>query len=235
MRPVEGTILTVVREAAEAVEALAGDSTLADVLERAYDAACEAVERTPQLLPALRDAGVVDAGGKGFTLLARRAAGGRLGPGDPRARGRDRARGGHRAPRGRRPLEPALRGDVPARRARRHDAERSARRGARSATRSSSSAATVSGTATSTRTTSAARSRPASTRAGRTGSGSPTSSSRSKRNAGSARPTCSPTSTSSPSRPVVDHRGRRGRCRARASGACSRASACNTSSPAASR
>ena len=69
MRPVEGTILTVVREAAEAVEALDGDPTLVATLERAYDASCEAVERTPQLLPALRDAGVVDAGGKGFTLL----------------------------------------------------------------------------------------------------------------------------------------------------------------------
>jgi len=69
MRPVEGTILTVIRESAEAVEALEGDPTLAMMLERAYDAACEAVERTPQLLKALRDAGVVDAGGKGFTLL----------------------------------------------------------------------------------------------------------------------------------------------------------------------
>jgi DAK2 domain fusion protein YloV len=69
MRPVEGTILTVVREAAEAVEALGGEPTLAAALERAYDAAYDAVERTPQLLPALRDAGVVDAGGKGFTLL----------------------------------------------------------------------------------------------------------------------------------------------------------------------
>ncbi|HEV7526685.1 MAG TPA: DAK2 domain-containing protein [Acidimicrobiia bacterium] len=69
MRPVEGTILTVVREAAEAVEALGADVTLESVLERAYDAACDAVEHTPDLLPTLRDAGVVDAGGKGFTLL----------------------------------------------------------------------------------------------------------------------------------------------------------------------
>jgi DAK2 domain fusion protein YloV len=71
MRPVEGTILTVVRAAAEAVEALEteGELTLNALLERAYDASCAAVEMTPQLLPALRDAGVVDAGGKGFTLL----------------------------------------------------------------------------------------------------------------------------------------------------------------------
>lgn len=69
MRPVEGTILTVVRSAAEAVEALEGEPTLDTLLERAYDAACAAVELTPTMLPALRDAGVVDAGGKGFTLL----------------------------------------------------------------------------------------------------------------------------------------------------------------------
>ncbi len=67
MRPVEGTILTVVRAAADAV---AGPtSSFADMLDVAYDAACAAVEKTPELLPVLRDAGVVDAGGKGFTLL----------------------------------------------------------------------------------------------------------------------------------------------------------------------
>ncbi|MFM7224424.1 MAG: DAK2 domain-containing protein [Actinomycetota bacterium] len=70
MRPVEGTILTVVREAAESVaDATEGGSPLVTVLDRAYVAACESVERTPELLPVLRDAGVVDAGGRGFTLL----------------------------------------------------------------------------------------------------------------------------------------------------------------------
>ena len=69
MRPVEGTILTVVRETAEAVEALGDDLTLALLLETAYDASCASVERTPEMLPVLRDAGVVDAGGKGLTLL----------------------------------------------------------------------------------------------------------------------------------------------------------------------
>src|SRR5215831_12858051 len=69
MRPVEGTILTVVRESAEAVSGTQGDDTLANVLDRAYDAACDSVEKTPQLLPVLREAGVVDAGGKGYTLL----------------------------------------------------------------------------------------------------------------------------------------------------------------------
>jgi uncharacterized protein len=69
MRPVEGTILTVVRRATEAVESMGDDLTLDTLLERAYVAACEAVDSTPQLLTVLRDAGVVDAGGKGFTLL----------------------------------------------------------------------------------------------------------------------------------------------------------------------
>ncbi|HET9730412.1 MAG TPA: DAK2 domain-containing protein [Acidimicrobiia bacterium] len=68
MRPVEGTILTVAREAAEAVEAAAG-SDLAATLQTAFSAACSSVERTPDLLPVLRDAGVVDAGGKGYTLF----------------------------------------------------------------------------------------------------------------------------------------------------------------------
>jgi len=68
LRPVEGTILTVVREAAEAVEAAIG-SSLARLLEVAATAAADAVRRTPEMLPVLRDAGVVDAGGKGFTLL----------------------------------------------------------------------------------------------------------------------------------------------------------------------
>jgi DAK2 domain fusion protein YloV len=77
MRPVEGTILTVARETAEAVEALSageggnpnGSSSLVALLETGLDAADASVARTPELLPVLRDAGVVDAGGKGFTLL----------------------------------------------------------------------------------------------------------------------------------------------------------------------
>jgi hypothetical protein len=68
LRPVEGTILTVVRETAEAIEA-ASDLELGALLAAAADAADRAVARTPELLPVLRDAGVVDAGGKGFTLL----------------------------------------------------------------------------------------------------------------------------------------------------------------------
>jgi hypothetical protein len=71
MRPVEGTILTVVRSAAEAAEAArdAGGSTLESLLEQTVAAAHDAVARTPDLLPVLKEAGVVDAGGLGFTLL----------------------------------------------------------------------------------------------------------------------------------------------------------------------
>ena len=71
MRPVEGTILTVAREAAEAAEAAQADGrgALVDVLDAALTAARESVARTPDLLPVLREAGVVDAGGHGFTLL----------------------------------------------------------------------------------------------------------------------------------------------------------------------
>jgi hypothetical protein len=71
LRPVEGTILTVVRMAAESVErALAdGENTLDGLLGHAAAAARLAVEHTPDLLPVLRDAGVVDAGGRGFELL----------------------------------------------------------------------------------------------------------------------------------------------------------------------
>ncbi len=70
MRPVEGTILTVVRASAEAAEAQAGEGAgLVEVAAAARAAAAEALARTPELLAVLRDAGVVDAGGAGFVLL----------------------------------------------------------------------------------------------------------------------------------------------------------------------
>src|SRR5437763_2286547 len=69
-RPVEGTILTVVREAAEAGEQAAADGqSLAGVLTAAKEASADALARTPELLPVLAEAGVVDAGGAGFVLL----------------------------------------------------------------------------------------------------------------------------------------------------------------------
>jgi DAK2 domain fusion protein YloV len=71
LRPVEGTILTVVRAATEAVETAhaQGEESLAVLLDRASTAASEAVEQSPELLPVLKEAGVVDAGGQGFALM----------------------------------------------------------------------------------------------------------------------------------------------------------------------
>ncbi len=67
-RPVEGTIITVMRDVADAAnEAQTRD--FADLLERLLARARESLARTPELLPALRKAGVVDAGAKGFVHL----------------------------------------------------------------------------------------------------------------------------------------------------------------------
>jgi uncharacterized protein len=83
--PAEGTILTVVREMAHRVaselahmegprldqsdDAARQDALIAEVLERALDAGQQSVRRGPDLLPVLREAGVVDAGGFGLTVI----------------------------------------------------------------------------------------------------------------------------------------------------------------------
>lgn len=66
--PVEGTMLTVLRDASEAAGSSvdAGETDLAVVLRAMRSVAARSLARTPELLPALRDAGVVDAGGEGF-------------------------------------------------------------------------------------------------------------------------------------------------------------------------
>jgi DAK2 domain fusion protein YloV len=70
VRPVEGTILTVAREVAEATEAgLKSTQDAIDILEIAVKAADEAVRKTPDLLPVLKQAGVVDSGGKGLFFI----------------------------------------------------------------------------------------------------------------------------------------------------------------------
>lgn len=70
LTPVEGTILTVVREASEAAQAAArSGAALSETVQRSYRAGAEALARTPELLPVLKQAGVVDAGGAGFLLL----------------------------------------------------------------------------------------------------------------------------------------------------------------------
>ena len=70
MKPTEGTILTVSREAADAAVAFAAhceDPVL--VLEKLIEQAKATLERTPEILPVLKQAGVVDAGGKGFVAM----------------------------------------------------------------------------------------------------------------------------------------------------------------------
>ncbi|HMC39108.1 MAG TPA: DAK2 domain-containing protein, partial [Acidimicrobiales bacterium] len=66
--PVEGTILTVIRAAAEGAAAADG-AGLDAVLAAAHQSASEALARTPELLPVLKAAGVVDSGGTGLLLL----------------------------------------------------------------------------------------------------------------------------------------------------------------------
>ena len=67
--PVEGTILTIVREAADEAGSARGERDLRVFMARLVARAEAALERTPELLAALKTAGVVDAGAKGFVRL----------------------------------------------------------------------------------------------------------------------------------------------------------------------
>jgi len=69
--PVEGTILTVIKDASAFAEEQATDPNcdLVSVLTHTVDAAKESVANTPSLLPVLREAGVVDAGGQGLYVI----------------------------------------------------------------------------------------------------------------------------------------------------------------------
>ena len=70
MKPTEGTILTVAREAYENTVALAAEGGDAAEFIKAYITEAEkSLEKTPELLPALAKAGVVDAGGKGLIVI----------------------------------------------------------------------------------------------------------------------------------------------------------------------
>ena len=71
-QPVEGTMLTVIRRASEAaLDRAVGpeDREVADVLATAFHASCDALRRTPEQLPVLREAGVVDSGGLGIVAI----------------------------------------------------------------------------------------------------------------------------------------------------------------------
>ncbi|MCO5184759.1 MAG: DAK2 domain-containing protein [Anaerolineae bacterium] len=70
MRPVEGTILTVIRDSAEAAHDAARKSPdLRFVLERVVERGRQSLARTPELLPILKQAGVVDSGGQGLLYI----------------------------------------------------------------------------------------------------------------------------------------------------------------------
>lgn len=70
MKPVEGTILTVAKEAArKAIEAAKKERDVVAVMEAAFAEAKEALQRTPELLPVLKEVGVVDSGGQGLVYV----------------------------------------------------------------------------------------------------------------------------------------------------------------------
>lgn len=70
MKPTEGTILTVARLASERAQELAlSGCGMADFWNGVLEAARAALEKTPELLPVLKKAGVVDAGGRGFVVI----------------------------------------------------------------------------------------------------------------------------------------------------------------------
>jgi DAK2 domain fusion protein YloV len=69
-KPVEGTMLTVLRDTADATRGAAeSNAAILDALETASAAAFASVKRTPELLPVLKENGVVDAGGFGLAIL----------------------------------------------------------------------------------------------------------------------------------------------------------------------
>ena len=70
IKPIEGTILTVVRESGEyAIKAAKKEKDLLKFLEMVIEEANKSLERTPELLKNLKEAGVVDSGGKGLVLI----------------------------------------------------------------------------------------------------------------------------------------------------------------------
>ena len=70
IKPVEGTILTVAREAAEAgVKAAENTKSVVEVMEAVYAEAQASLKRTPDLLPILKEVGVVDSGGQGLVCV----------------------------------------------------------------------------------------------------------------------------------------------------------------------
>lgn len=70
MKPVEGTILTVAKDAAaEAVKLAAKESDIISLMEKVVESAKASLEHTPELLPILKEVGVVDSGGQGLVTI----------------------------------------------------------------------------------------------------------------------------------------------------------------------
>ena len=239
MRPVEGTILTVVRAVADGAAEAAGDGAdLAAVLLAGHERGTDALARTPEMLPVLAEAGVVDSGGTGLMLLvdvALNLVDGRPLPEPPTDGGISadfsaafdaaHAGDGHGG-------VADLRYEVMYFLEAPDEAIPASRTcGRRWGTRSSWSAATGSGTAMCTPTTSGPPSKPPSTWGAHGRSGSPTCSRRSRRRNGSVRPSpwCPNRRRSTTPCPVPSWPSPR----VRACGGSSSASGCRGSSPAA--
>ncbi|MBB1099722.1 DAK2 domain-containing protein [Limosilactobacillus agrestis] len=70
MKPTEGTILTVVRESAqEGLNKIKETDDLIEIMHAIYEAGEEALKKTPELLPVLKEVGVVDSGGQGLVFV----------------------------------------------------------------------------------------------------------------------------------------------------------------------
>lgn len=70
MKPVEGTILTVAKDIAEAAKAYAKtEENMITFMEKILQASKDSLKRTPELLPVLKEVGVVDSGGQGLVII----------------------------------------------------------------------------------------------------------------------------------------------------------------------
>ena len=69
MNPTEGTVLTVARIAAQRAESISAEKNMLVFWEKVCDAAQKALDKTPEQLPVLKKAGVVDAGGQGLVMI----------------------------------------------------------------------------------------------------------------------------------------------------------------------
>lgn len=70
MKPTEGTILTVVRESAqEGLKKVKETDDLVEIMHAIYEASEKALKKTPELLPVLKEVGVVDSGGQGLVFV----------------------------------------------------------------------------------------------------------------------------------------------------------------------